>query len=468
MRFLLLAGAIALPCSAQQAVADLADLVLADVRVFDSRTKEVSEPVDVVVRGPRIAAIGPAGSAPDARRTIAGHGRLLVPGLVDTHVHLHQILRTDEDSLPQSIGAEGSRDRATVADWFLPHGTTAIVDMGMPESWLATAVEWQRAPAADLPLLRLTGSALISDLEWDRHPAAHHVVVADPAAARAKVREYAGLGLQHVKLYWKLLAPEFEAAAVAAKEQGLIAAAHVDNGLYSMDAALAHGVRHFEHFFTLVPSILDTRRHGPALEREFGIGRAQNIDELAARFVLFFAYVKQRPELEARLLAQMDRLAAADASLSTAIHVVGAAAGATTLFSSFDPLPERDAPQLRGWDDEQRRRLRAAFDTMMGFVRAAHERGVRLRIGTDCREGGRAVLSELRLLCEAGFETADVLQIATWNGADAMGLCAEVGVVEVGRRASMILWQDDPLADPAHLQGDKIVIHEGVVLGEPR
>ena len=288
------------------------------------------------------------------------------------------------------------------------------------------------------------------------------------AAARAKVREYAGLGLQHVKLYWKLLAPEFEAAAVAAKEQGLIAAAHVDNGLYSMDAALAHGVRHFEHFFTLVPSILDTRRHGPALEREFGIGRAQNIDELAARFVLFFAYVKQRPELEARLLAQMDRLAAADASLSTAIHVVGAAAGATTLFSSFDPLPERDAPQLRGWDDEQRRRLRAAFDTMMGFVRAAHERGVRLRIGTDCREGGRAVLSELRLLCEAGFETADVLQIATWNGADAMGLCAEVGVVEVGRRASMILWQDDPLADPAHLQGDKIVIHEGVVLGEPR
>jgi hypothetical protein len=60
------------------------------------------------------------------------------------------------------------------------------------------------------------------------------------------------------------------------------------------------------------------------------------------------------------------------------------------------------------YDDSQRRELREAFTVMMDYVRTAHEKGVKLRIGTDCDLGGRALLAELMLLSEAGIPVADV------------------------------------------------------------
>ena len=47
---------------------------------------------------------------------------------------------------------------------------------------------------------------------------------------------------------------------------------------------------------------------------------------------------------------------------------------------------------------------------------------------------------------DAGLSPADVLRIATHNGAEALGLLAEVGTVEVGKRADLVLLTADPLA----------------------
>ena len=66
-------------------------LVLRDVRVVPvTGTPGAGEPVDVVVEGGRVTAVGPGAARPAGAAEVRGEGRWLVPGLWDQHVHLGQ------------------------------------------------------------------------------------------------------------------------------------------------------------------------------------------------------------------------------------------------------------------------------------------------------------------------------------------------------------------------------------------
>lgn len=58
---------------------------------------------------------------------------------------------------------------------------------------------------------------------------------------------------------------------------------------------------------------------------------------------------------------------------------------------------------------------------------------------------------------------ADALAIATLGSATAIGVDDEVGAIEPGLRANLVLWDQDPLADPRGLFGGRTVIKDGVV-----
>lgn len=437
------------------------DLAITNVRVYDSRSTTVIDAQTVLVDGDSIAAVVKSSEPFTADSVIQGNGRLLVPGFVDTHVHLRQLLQRGE-TMPASIDSdsiEPYRDR--LARRFLPYGTTNIVDMGQPEAWMDVTLSWQEHPSPDVPTLFNAGGALISDLDWDQNPPAHHAVVSSPEEAAGRVRAYAARGVRHIKLYWKLEVDEMAAAVDAAHELGLSVYAHTDNNMVSIPAALDLGVRDFEHFFTLIPSTLNLREHRDRLNDRYGVGNPRNIDEFAARMVYLFDYVKADPELDGRLRELIDRLAAEGASLSTALNVLGAAAGAeNSAFCSFDAWPPREAPEL-SYDDSQRRELREAFTVMMDYVRLAHEKGVKLRIGTDCELGGRALLAELMLLSEAGIPVADVLRIATLNGAEALRIDDRYGSIEPGMKADFVLFEKDPLDDYHNFMRGRIVIKGG-------
>lgn len=69
---------------------------------------------------------------------------------------------------------------------------------------------------------------------------------------------------------------------------------------------------------------------------------------------------------------------------------------------------------------------------------------------------------ELQLLAEAGIPNADVIQIATRNGAEALGIFDDVGTIEPGKRADLVILERDPIADIQNTQSIISVIHNGV------
>lgn len=438
------------------------DLVIRDTTVFDARHRTTLPHRSVIVEEGRIAAVlDPGEPLPAAHRVIEARERLLTPGLIDVHHHTAFVLG---DSIspgggfvsrlsmePDSIAVY----RRRFADAYLPYGVTTVRDAGSDARQLPMLTAWmERSPAA--PDLWPTGGALVSP-EEGRTPYAGHAVVAGPEDARRTVRAYHETGLRHVKLYWRLREPEFVAALYEARRLRMGVTGHVDFRVLGFERALDLGLRSFEHAYTVAVGALSDEEFLAAWREE--LPRVVG-DQQEGRFYLgVMAYMHvlgpENPEVE-RLIG---RLVETGSVVVPTLHIfaqrLGLSPHVTPPFAGFDDLAWLEDTQ-RAWAVE-------GYRILAGYVREMWEAGVPLAVGTDWAEPGLATLSEIALLHEAGIPMADSLAIATLGGAVAIGVDDEVGVIEPGYRANLVLWDGDPLAAPDALFGGRTVIKDGVV-----
>jgi imidazolonepropionase-like amidohydrolase len=71
---------------------------------------------------------------------------------------------------------------------------------------------------------------------------------------------------------------------------------------------------------------------------------------------------------------------------------------------------------------------------------------------------------ELELLVQAGIPAADVLRIASRNGAESLGVLDETGTIEIGKAADLVILDADPLADIANTRAIRLVVMRGRIL----
>ena len=115
----------------------------------------------------------------------------------------------------------------------------------------------------------------------------------------------------------------------------------------------------------------------------------------------------------------------------------------------------------------ERQGLPSWFRIMVRYVRQnlreLHEAGVPLALATD-RSDGATVHREMELLVEAGISPADVLVIGTLGGPCYLGLESELGTVEEGKLADLVLLNSDPTADIGNAKDIAMVIKNGQVI----
>jgi hypothetical protein len=102
---------------------------------------------------------------------------------------------------------------------------------------------------------------------------------------------------------------------------------------------------------------------------------------------------------------------------------------------------------------------------VLDMIRRYHQAGVRLTTGSDLPNPwvgpGGSLHSEMALLVSAGIPIADVLRMATSEGAAALGLDRELGTIESGKIADAVWLGDDPLADIRHTRAIRGVLKDG-------
>jgi imidazolonepropionase-like amidohydrolase len=408
----------------------------------------------VVIDGARIVAAGRRGAiaVPAGATRLDAAGKWLIPGLIDSHVHLFMSgglytsprdldLRAIRDWESEELPSIRAAMAATLAR-YLASGVTAVIDRGGP-MWTLDLRDLAKTLAA-APRLALSGPLLTTyppRLKLGADPASRRI--ATPEQARAMVRELAAAGVDLVKIHFIPL-PGADLEAELAWVRAAVAEAHA-RGL----PVTAHATR-LDLARAVVEAGVDQLVHSVD-DRVADEGFVRLLGERGTIYTTTLLVFEGYREVFLRGLdfsAIERRLGDAEviASLDDLAH-----------------LPRRHLPPWlaqRGPGRDGRRRepitmpywaVRPVRRTQDQNLRLLASAGITVAAGTDAGTIGNlhgpALHRELELMAGAGLSPLAVLRAATLGGARAMGRAHELGTVEPGKLADLVVLDADPLAD---------------------
>lgn len=430
------------------------DLVIKNAKLFNSRTGTLSSNQTILIKDGIITKVTGNRKNYSASKTIDAKGKLVTPGFVDTHIHPTDVYRS-YGILPEYFPQDSlALYRKRLSDTYLPYGVTTAMIMGHSEKWLPPILSWYADPQPDYLNIYTTGGALVSN--EGRKPYINHTIVNSPSAAKEKVLEYYKLGIRHIKLYWKLRRPEFEAAFETADSLGMKLYGHIDQNIMFIDSAVDIGLRNYEHILTLATSILHLQNEDKdfnlEMQKYYAPGTINRpVGKFIERMEMFRFIHDKKP---AAMDSLIDKLSKNKTTFSTGFHLIAEQFGLTYYTTT---------PTDTSLSREQVARCKENFKIFMGYVKQLFDKGIELRIGTDWPNGGKAIISEQLLLSEYGFTIPAILQIATINGAMALGLDNKYGSIEKGKKADLLIWDKSPFDNYRNFLAGKTIIKDGVV-----
>ena len=417
----------------------------------------------VVFDGDRILAVQDADLPIDAATVIDGTGKYLIPGLWDFHVHL-----TYDPRLTPVMPA-----------LFLRWGITSVRDTGGLMDEILPVVAAMRAADSIAPRVFFAGPLLDGvDVVYDGdgRPEIGIAVPTAEAAARI-VSELKDQGVDFIKIY-EMVRPEvFDALVAAAATAGLPIDSHV-------------------------PLALRAREAGPQVDsiehlRNIEMDCAANAADLHGERLQLLQNPERIPGADLRAaLHSLQRLPAVAAYDETECDAVIAALADTVMvptlrLNSINLAPpyERvdwdaalaqlpDAVRLEFEAESDRRRTSAPADVTYGewslfLTERMQAAGVPIGTGTDTPINlsipGYSLHEELEMLVRAGLTPLQAIESATLVPATYFAKAAEMGSIEAGKLADMVLLNADPLADISNTRRIDLVISKGrVAQVEPR
>ncbi len=127
------------------------------------------------------------------------------------------------------------------------------------------------------------------------------------------------------------------------------------------------------------------------------------------------------------------------------------------LWEFFEPSRYAHGSYWFDWTTDEEIAWRENYRLWMAFINDYKNHGGRVTTGSDSgyiyKIYGFGFVRELELLREAGFNALEVIQAATLNGAEALGLADEIGSVVPGKKADLVIVQENPLANFKVLYG---------------
>lgn len=424
------------------------DLLIKNANVLDVETGEILLQKTLVITNGIIQDIIDEPIGYKGIEIINAKGKLVTPSFIDTHIHPTDVFG-DRKEAPKSLN---NNSRKKLSDQYLPFGTTTTLMMGQPEGWLDTILNWQKNQNPNFVDVFTTGGAIIS--KENREPYIGHSVVANPKEAKVKVIEYHNLGINHIKLYYRLNNPEFQTAFETADSlnmniYGHIGGFNLEN--QTIDKTLSLGLKNYEHLGIIPNSVLSDKEDWDRANKLFNdkFGELNSESRVIEYLLELFRYAEIYKKDELNKL--IEQLSIEKASFSTTLHFLYQQFSETYFTKPLDTTLTK----------AQTDRCFENFKILMQNTKKLYDNGVVIRLGSDMANGGKANLSELILLCEYGFTVNDAFKIASLNGAKAIGIENEVGSLKKGKQANLIIWEKSPFDDIKNFISEKTIIKGG-------
>ena len=407
----------------------------------------------LVVRGDRIAHIGAARPEDADLPSLDATGLTIVPGLIDAHVHLSMAPGgAFVDRTPEQIAERRAHHlRAYVAS-----GVVAVLDTGiLPADADALLALAEHTPSPHIawlgPLVSPPGgylSAVLPDFAPTPDAATLQQQLEgfdrfDPIGVKVTMED----GMLRAIWPWQ-------------RDEVLDALAAQDRPLF------VHAMEPEEYRLALDRLPVAAFVHPLDHPDDELLARLQGIPVVTTLAVMDTLLLTTDPTLLDDPLLQ--RVVPADE--------LAAAADRTTIKASYRAVADAILPRSPGFVKglaasamSSRGPLRGRVRKLGAAVRELHEGGVTLVMGSDSGNWpvfltefhGATSVREVELLVEAGIPALDALRMATLNGANLLGLGDELGTLEVGKQASFLAVEADPLSDLSVLRNPAWVVLRG-------
>ena len=372
-------------------------VALTGARVVTMSAKDggIVDDATVVIRGDRIAAVGPRATVaiPAGARVVELRGKTIIPGFVDAHAHGPQ---GQDGLIPQ-------QNWASIANLAL--GTTTIHDPSARATEIFAAAEMQRAGKIIAPRIFSTGEIIYGAKAPD--------VFADINTiddALADVRRLKAQGAYSVKNYNQPRREQRQMVVAAGQREGM-AIVPEGGSLYAMDVSLIQDGN-------------STLEHSLPVERMY--------DDIVSLWTQ--TRVNYTPTL---------------------VVAYGGLAGDPYWRAHTDvwrhPLLSRHAPPAALAAQNVRRPIAPEEDYIDGVTareaRKLADRGIQVSIGAHGQQPGLGAHWEIWSFARGGMSPVEALRTATIAPATSLGYAKDVGSLEVGKLADLVVLDADPLAD---------------------
>jgi imidazolonepropionase-like amidohydrolase len=392
------------------------DVLITNARLIDG-TGRVQEGAMIAISGDRIEGVFSEGELREGDLTIDAAGRTVMPGLIDSHVHVivdDQIV--DQATLAEHIETSVKRNLAG----YLAHGVTTVKSTGDPEDAILELRQLIEEGKIEGPRLLAVGPVLSA-------PGGHPSVTV--FADNPWIRERAVEELESVE---------------GAKETILRLAAKGVDGI----KIVYQGSDNDSEIYFYEDGVSIRR-----LSREV----MESIIEESHRHGLF---------VTAHTFEEEGVIPVVEAGVDSLEH--GVVAKTPVSEPVIEMLREAGVfyiPTLQVFRETEKR------ERAMANLKQLSEAGVRIVLGTDTvgnTPAGANTIREAERMVEAGMSPAQVIQAATLNAAEHLGRGDDLGTVETGKLADLIIVEGDPLESISVLRTPWVVLKGGQVVVDNR
>lgn len=420
---------------------DTSAVALSHVGLLDGTGSKLKPDQTVLIRAGKIAAVGPAAElqVPRGARTLDLKGHTVIPGLVGLHDHLFYT----------AAGGRAVQMSYTGPRLYLGSGVTTIRTAGgrSPYAEINLRANINRGlvpgPRIHLTAPYLTGSAGGGSM----------AVITSPEAARRFVAYWASEGATWIKAYTDITRAELGAAIKEAHRQKMKVTGHLCS--VSFREAVGLGIDNLEHGMLTASDFVPTKQ--PDLCPISGLGKNSEIDprgeiarntiqtmvknrvSMTSTLAVYEPFVANRPTKEPRVLDAM------------------APEVRTSYMQVRQEIDTADTSPIS----------ESGFKAAMAFEKAFVEAGGLLGAGVDPTGIGGALAGygdqrNYELFIEGGFSPEQAVQIMTLNGAKILGVDRQVGSVERGKLADLVVLKGNLTQDPTVIRSPTMVFKDGV------